>query len=458
MSLKVEQDLGFARLLSLSGYTHAQQPLSFTQSGIPGQPITGRSAIETNILGRSSTFTQELQLSSKSDLRFQWIAGTFYFHDDTEVQLDAFGTCIAAVCAGVPVPTHTTGSPTTRSISGYGEGTYDVTDTTHVTLGARYTQDKKALTGLAEPLQGLPNTPAALPRTVPLFPGAPYPGNPAGIPTSVIFSKVTFKAVLAQDITSRIHTYASFNRGFKSGGYNPISFSNPPSKSETLDAYEIGLKSDLFNRLLRVNLSAFHYDYSDIQLRSTAPPAPVGGAILINAARARSNGFDAEINFVPTRSLSVNGNLEYLDAKYTSFPGGTCVTLRAIGGAVLGGSIAVACDFSGVPLVQSPKFSFNLGFVYTLQTSTGRFAFAANDGYKSTYNFTAVGRIKNASYHLVNTSLTWTVPSGRYDLQLFAKNLNGAYYYMVGQEATGGNDLYLPGSPRTYGFTADLHF
>lgn len=459
VSLKIEQDLHFANLLSLTGYTHARQPLAFTQSGIPGRAVAGQSAIETAIFGKSKTFTQELQLSSQaSDSPFQWIGGLFYLRDNTMVRLDAFGTCIGTVCAAAPLPTRTTGYPTTRSISGYGEGTYNVTDTTHITLGARYTRDKKGLTGLAEPLRGLPNSPAALPATVPLVPGAPYAGNPAGIPTSVTFSKVTFKGVLAQDFTDQVHGYVSFNRGFKSGGYNPITFSNPPSRPETLDAFEVGLKSELFDRLVRLNLSAFHYDYKDIQLRSTAPPAPVGGSILINAAKARSNGFDAEFSFVPSRALTINGNLEYLDAKYKSFPGGTCVTTRVVGGAILGGSAAATCDLSGAPLPQSPKFSYNIGFVYTLETDMGRFALAANDGYKSRYNFAPDGRIRNAAYHLVNSSLTWTAPGGGYDVQLFVKNLTNAYYYATGQASTGGNDLYLPGAPRTYGVTAGVHF
>lgn len=458
VSLKFDQDLGSAKLMSLTAYTHARQPLSFAQSGVPGLPATGRSAIETAILGRSRTFTQELQLSSSSSSRFQWIAGAYYLRDDTLVQLDAYGTCVGSVCAGAPVPTRTTGFPTTRSISGYGEGTYDITDSTHLTLGARYTHDKKGLSGTAEPLQGRPNTPLALPSSVPLFPGAPYPGNPNGIPTSISASKLTFKAVLAQDFTDSIHGYASFNRGFKSGGFNPVTFANPPSRPETLDAYELGLKSDLFDRLLRVNLSLFRYDYRDIQLRSTAPPAPVGGAILINAAKARSKGFDVELSLAPTRSLTINGNMEYLDARYTSFPGGTCVTPRVIGGAVLGGSSATPCDLAGARLIQSPKFSYNVGFTYKLETDVGRFLIAANDGYKSTYNFDPSGRVKSSPYHLVNASVTWTTPSGIFDLQLFVKNLTNSYYYMTGQAATGGNDLYLPGSPRTYGMTAGVHF
>jgi len=458
-SLKIEQDLHFANLMSLTGYTYARQPVGFTQSGIPGRPVSGQAAVEVAILGSGSTFTQELQLSSQSSgSPFKWIGGIFYLHDNTEVRLDSYGTCVGTVCAASPLPTRTTGRPTTRSISAYGEGTYDITEATHVTLGVRYTRDRKALTGLVEPLAGRPNSVTTLPASTVLRPGDPYTGNPGGIPTSVTASKVTFKGVIAQDFSDNVHGYLSFNRGFKSGGYNPISFTNLPSRPETLDAYEIGLKSELFDRMLRLNLSAFHYNYRDIQLRTTAPPAPPGGSILFNAARARSNGVDAEFSFVPSRSLTINGNLELLDAKYTSFPGGQCVMTRVIGGAVLGGSTAVPCDLSGARLVQSPKFSYNIGFVYTLETGAGRLALAANDGYKSRYSFSGDGRIQNAAFHLVNASLTWTSPNGRYDIQVYGKNLTGAYYYTAGQPATGGNDLYAPGAPRTYGVTAGVHF
>jgi iron complex outermembrane receptor protein len=115
---------------------------------------------------------------------------------------------------------------------------------------------------------------AGYPDSIPAFPaGTVTTPAQGGIATDVTFNKLTWKAVLAQDLSDRIHAYASYNRGFKSGGFNPTSFTNPASKPEVLDAFEVGVKSELFDRKLRLNLSGFYYDYKGIQLRSTAPPA-----------------------------------------------------------------------------------------------------------------------------------------------------------------------------------------
>ena len=459
VNLKIEQDLGFARLISLSSYSHAHQPLLFTQSGNPGNPVLGQSAVENNQIGTDRSITQEFQLTSDSSTSpFKWVAGAFYFNDDTTIDNAAYGTCIGTVCAAAPVPIETIASAKTKSYSGYGEGTYSITRGTRLTLGLRYTSDDKSLSGTTIPYPGRPNTPAALPAGTVVHPGDAYPGNSAGIDTSSTFSKLTYRAVLAQDFTSDINGYISYNRGFKSGTYNPVAFNNPASRPEVLDAYALGLKSRLFDRLLTLNLEGFIYDYKDIQLRSTAPPALPGTALLLNAGRAKVHGFDVDLVLTPVRNLTINGNVEFLDAHYTSFVGGTCVTARVIGGAVLGGYAAAPCDLSGAKLIQSPDFSFNIGGTYTVQSPVGDFTLAANDSYKSSYVFVADGSIANAPYHLVNTSLTWMPPSGRYEVQLFAKNLTNSYYYVGGAAGVAGNQLYTSGAPRTYGVQFGVHF
>jgi len=459
VSLKADQDLEFATFTSLTSYSHAEQPLRFTQSGSPGAPVLGRSAVELNLFGRSSTFSQELQLTSaKSDSPFEWVVGAFYLNDDTFLRQETYGTCIGSSCAPAPIPTRLYSYPTTRSYSGYGEGTYEVTSTTRVTLGARYTYDEKALSGYTEPLPGLPNSPAALPPTVVIHPGDPYPGNPTGIPTESVYPKVTYRAVLAQDLSDHITTYVSYNRGFKSGTYNPIAFNNAPVHPEVLDAFAAGIKSELFDRLLRINIEGFHYNYKDLQLRSTAPPAPVGGALLLNAAKAKIDGVDADFTLAPSRNFSIYGSVEYLDAHYESFAGGTCVTPRTIGGAILGGSTATPCDLSGMRLPQAPEFSFTLGASYAVDTGIGRITAAINDSFKGRYNLVADGYIQNAPHHLLNSSLNWESSNGYYNAQLYGRNLTNSYYYVGAGEAVANNDLYLAGAPRTYGVTLGFKF
>ena len=90
--------------------------------------------------------------------------------------------------------------------------------------------------------------------------------------------------MLAQDIDDDVHLYTSHNLGFKSGAFNGNGFTNPPVNPELLYATEAGAKTELFDRRVRVNLAYFCYTYKNVEVRSTAPPALPGNALLLNAA------------------------------------------------------------------------------------------------------------------------------------------------------------------------------
>ena len=450
VSLKAEHRFGFATLTSLTGYIHNQSPSLQTQSPVLGQVAPGQTTINLGAFQRAETVSEDLQLTSSHPGPFQWIAGAFFYDDRTTIRTDVYPTCIGNVCSPGIIPNRTTGHQSTRSYSGYGEGTYSFRTGTHVTLGLRYTSDEKSLTGTLVPLPGFPASIPAFPPSVVTHPGQPFPGSPNGIATDVTFNKLTYKAVLAQDITDAIHAYVSYNRGFKSGGFNPIAFTNPASRPEVLDDYEVGVKSELFDRKLRLNVAGFYYDYSDIQLRSSAPPALPGGTILFNAASARNYGVDADFVFAPSHRLTINGGIELLNARFRSFPSAVCTAPRPISPAGTGGTFSVPCNLAGFALPQAPDFSASIGFTYALPTSIGDFELNANDGYKSSFAWEPDNRLRQGAYHLVNASLTYTPDHSRFSFQVYGRNLNGEYYFTSAANG-GGNDAALPGAPRTFG-------
>lgn len=449
VSLKAEHGLGLATLTSTTGYINNRSPSLQTQSPILGQPVFGRGTINLGGVQTAKTFSQELQLASSDQASaLQWMIGGFYYHDDTMIQTQVYGTCIANVCDTNPrlIPSQTTGFQKTESLAAFAEGTYSITPSTRLTLGLRYTSDNKKLTGNLVALQGRPNSIPALPPSV--------VQSPAGvIDTDVTFGKLTWRAVLAQDLAEDIHAYASYNRGFKSGGFNPISFTNPVSRPEVLDAFELGLKSELLDRRLRVNVSGFYYDYKDIQLRTSAPPAPPGGTILYNAASAKIKGVDVDFEAAPVDGLVINGGFEILDANYSSFPAAVCTAVSPTGF----GTVSSICNLSDQRLPQAPKFSYSLGITYTARTSLGTFEANANDGYKSTFAWEPDNRLKQEGYHVINASLTFTPNESGFSLQVYGRNLGGKYYFVSGANG-GGNDGYVPGAPRTYGVKARYRF
>ena len=220
----------------------------------------------------------------------------------------------------------------------------------------------------------------------------------------------------------------------------------------------MGLKSQFFERRVRLNASVFNYDYKDMQLRSTAPPAPPGGFLQLNAANASVKGVDLDFSYRATSSLTLNGGFEYLDAKFETFTGGTCFKPRPIAGPVLGGVTASACDLSGYAMPNAPKFSSSLGFKYAIDTAAGPLVLTANDQYRSDYPFVADGSLQNKAYHVVNASATWTPPNDHFDIQLYVKNLTNSYYATGATGGIVGSNVMYPGAPRTVGVTLSYHY
>lgn len=455
-SLRIDHEFGFADFFSLTAYQYGRQSSRLSQNGIAGNPVNGQSSQDVLIDFNYNTLSQEFQLSSKDKGPLEWVVGAFYYHDNTNVQTALLTTCVGAVCApaagGVPRLTHT--RPTTRSYSGYADGTYSLTDSTRVTVGLRYTYEEKAFSGFSEPYLGLPNS----------VPAAPIVTTPATLDLHKTYPKLTYRAVLAQDFTDNFRGYISYNRGFKSGNYNPNNLTNPAVRPEILDAFEAGIKSELFDRKLRFNLAGFYYDYKDVQVRSIAGP-PGTPNISQNVAAARAKGIDGQIDFVPVNGLTLSGGFEYLDAYYRDYPGAVCAAVRPTPypAGVLGGGIAANCtaanasNLAGNALPISPKWSGNLTLTYVMNTGIGSFTWVANDNYKSRFTFTPDNTVSQTGYHMTAASLTWAAPDKTYDVRLFVNNLFDKYRYVAGQGSTQGF-VYVPGEPRTYGITVGAHF
>jgi iron complex outermembrane receptor protein len=457
-SLKIQQDLGFASLTSLTAYQTSNEKTTFDGSSpFPGEPIAGQAAPYDYFLERSRTFSQELTLTSTpSASRLNWVAGAFYYNDHSELALSTLTTCVSGVCAPGFIPTTNTGYPSTHSYSGYADGTYRFFKATRLTVGLRYTDETKYLSGSVVPIAGQPDSVATLPASTVLYPGEP--GLPIVIPTRLHFDKLTYRFVLAQDFTDNIHGYISDNLGFKSGAFNANVFTNSPALPELLYAYEAGVKSELFDHRVRLNLAGFYYDYDNVQVRSTAPPAPAGNALIENAAKERMYGVDGDFAVVVAKGLVVNGGFEVLDAKYVNYPGTTCSSYgtKTVNGVLVGVITNTGCNLAGYTVPLSPPFSANVGFVYTTEVHGGALALSANDHYNTSYPLAPDNSIRQNGHHVLDASLTWTSPNKAYDVQIFGKNLNGAYYFQNG--IASNNYEVLPGPPRTYGVTIGFHY
>lgn len=426
-SLNINHDFGGVSLVSISSVRKGKVVQSFDNDGTPAVALDAY--IDSQ---RTRTVTQEIQLLSDPSSSIKWIVGGFFLDDRSSFAapngLGLFGSAV-----GTAVLIQNTIK--TRSYSGFGEVTVPLGEQTEFTGGIRYTSDKRSIFGKTDVLTA--STPGA-----PLFLSIP------SVAQNNTENKPSWRAVLNHKFTPEIMTYLSYNRGFKSGNFNAVTASDAPFKSETVDAFEVGLKSKLFDNRLRFNLAAFYYKYSNLQL------SVLQGFNLatINAANSRILGADLDGEFAFTNDLRLRFGASYLNTKFQDFPNAQCSS-RSPGGI----TTLFVCDATGNNLTRSPKFTATLSPAFGFDTNFGRIDMSATYVYNSGFYWEPDNRIKQSSYSLLSGQVGWTDLSKRFGVKAFAKNLTNEKYalWMV---AFAFGDEYAAAPPRTYGVEANFKF
>lgn len=446
VSAKIEQTFDWAKLVSLSSYRELRTRADNSLSQSPVSPVVFES------VATDHDYTEELQLLSPSSSRISWIVGAFFMNRNSAYQpfkitgLEFNGPpfCFTPNCTGSLTTFDSSGS---RSLAGYaqttiplGAGSDGQPAKTRLTLGARYTIDHITLSGTQD------------------F-GAFAVSVPPG--TAKTYRRATFRAVLDHKFTPNVMTYVSFNTGYKAGLYNLGGPADPPTAPESLNAYEAGIKADFLDKHLRVNISAFHYDYKDVQLTIVVPT----GTQLVNAAAAKIDGVDFSIDALPVNGLRLTASGEFLPrAKYVHFPSGTTsipcvvyVTDPLNPGPLCkyypGGNAQFNVDLSGNRMIMAPKFSLTLTANYTFHA----FALNASYKYQSKFYSTVDNNFPLPGYGVVNLGLNWTSPGDKWRLGVWADNVLDKKYivrinappYAVGE---------VPGAPLTFGANVTRNF
>jgi iron complex outermembrane recepter protein len=422
-ALTIEHEFDWATFTSITSRDVSTSELSIDSDLGP------QNRLLVDISGPKKSWTQELQLGSPNGSSLQWIVGVFYYHGDWfQAPSRSSGTAVAPL-----LYRQSNARQSTNSYAAYGQATVPVTTSTNVTAGLRYTIDRR---------QHDVTTSTSNPATPPIV----FPTEHAED------RKLTWRLAVDQEITERVLAYASYSRGFKSGLFNIGNPGNPPVKPQTIDAYEIGLKSDLFDRHVRLNLSAFRYDISDVQLRTTVPPNPA--PIFYNAAKSRVYGAEGELEVYVSPRFSVQANVAYLSGEYTSFPNAVYYRVNSAPG--FGLTVLTGQDASGNDTVFTPHWVTNLSAQYRLPTSIGSFTLGGTWNYNDGYFFDPQNRTTQPAYHQVNANLTWEPEDGKW-VRLWMNNLLDERYYTTIQPSNFG-DLYFPAAPRTYGVTLGAEF
>ncbi len=421
-SLTVSHDFGAVALTSITAYRRTDYAFAFDGDATPAPVLRFETAVNER------QFSQELQLSGGAPGSLEWTAGAFYFDADGQQSVLFSGTSLPTLITRAVY-----GGQSTRSYAAYAQLTYPVLDNTRITLGARYNSEKRGLNGnvLLTALDGSVTRPTVVPTG-----------------TDATFNKLTWRIALDHDLAPDVLAYASYNRGFRSGGFNPSNLTNPPFRPEVLDAYEVGLKSSLFDRRVRLNVGAFFYNFNDIQLSQFV----LGVQTIRNAARAELYGVDLDAEILVNSQLRLSGSFEYLKGEFKSFPGAAfAVPLPAGGNGVMIG------DASGKNMIRAPRFTGNIAADYTLPIAAHLSAdLNVTYSYNGGFFWEPDNFVKQAPYSLVNARASLNFDD-RHKITFWARNITNEYYDSTSSAAAVGT-VASPGEPRTYGVALQTKF
>jgi iron complex outermembrane recepter protein len=442
VSLRVDQNVDFAQLSSISAYRSSKYLDAFSSATpYPLQNIIINTA--------DTQLTQEFQLTSVQSGPLQWVVGAFFLHDDSDENpgIVEFGGPLVLPPphgAGLPASVSTYGEEKTNSGSLYGQTTLAITTADHLTLGFRYTDERRQMvaTQMAELANGLTIYPLAPPHT------SPFVAPPALTPSET-FTAPTWRFSYDHRFSNEVLGYVSYNRGFKSGGFNPGDPTQPAYKPETLDAYEIGVKTDLWDRRLRLDTAAYYYHYKDIQVSNFL----AGSIAYYNGAVAEIYGLDADLTAVVTEHLTLTAGVSYVHDRYTDFPDAQFYMPNP----VAGGNTIVTQSADGNRLPLTPDETFNLSGDYRHPLPAGSLGLNVTYLYSTRYVFDPSNTLYQPAYSLVNATISWTAPGDRLIASLWGKNLSNTVVADGLLTSTfGALSNYAP--PRTYGAKVEVKF
>ncbi|MHB8284292.1 MAG: TonB-dependent receptor, partial [Caulobacteraceae bacterium] len=379
-------------------------------------------------------YSQEVRLASPTTGRFQYVVGGFLWYTDENdwfsrydnectsstlaVEADGFQPCAAGSSTYLTINGPAAWDTKFYNEATFGEATFNITDKLRLIGGARYTFDRVSYR--------LTRNYSATPPTGVSVPGISSPVSLSGATDD---SGPSGKVGLQYDFTPHIMGYATYSRGYKGPAfnvfYNMTAANAAPIAPETSDSYEIGLKTELFDRKLTFNVAAFDERFYNFQANSFTL---VNGAVtttLTNAGDVRSEGVELEATWRPVRDLTVTGGYTYDDA--------IIVAYHCDASSLTAANYATCVGHDGKQLPFAPKNKFDTTIDWRLPLD-GIAPFDTDatltDSYTSLTNFdidqTPLAR--QPGYILVDASLTFTTKDGHYHLSFIAKNLTNQYY------------------------------
>ena len=400
---------------------------------------TAAPASASSLVGPEQSFSQEIRFSSKGQTRFKWTVGGVYFN--------YMGGFLPAhiVQGGGDLDINIRSHSRTSSIAGFAQGTFAVTDALNLTAGIRYTDESKNASGTQILTFSPPFTTVIQHRP----PGTVVQTRTVSA-NSTSYDPVTYRLAADYRISPELMAYASYSVGSKSGGFNIGVIPLTPYRPETLDAAEVGFKSDLFDRRLRLDVSAYDYYYNNMQVSSIAS----GVLNILNAASAHIYGVEADADVVVNDNFSIDGGVSWIHDRFSSFRDATFYVPNP--GAAGGNSTLTAQNATGHRLPNTPDWTLQVTPTYQTPIGANNLSVTATFAYNDGWYGDPSNRTRQPSYWLINGSANFTIAK-KYSLIAWVKNLtNQQYDRQLSETAT--TDAYILAPGRTFGLTLRARF
>ncbi len=453
--LNLEYALENHTIYGVLGYREQESRLPNEYLGTPYESFFAASRDDDR-----ETFQIEARVASELEGNLNYVAGVFYQTNDAEFcvlqQLgltEFFGP--PSVVPGVldnRNPLLLCNAQDSTSWAGFVDLTIDLSDKLSLGIGARYTYEEKDYIARG-----------GLPVSI-IFPAGgfrePLDGQDFSLADFAVeeqdddWSEPTWRVTASYQFSNDIFGYLTVSRGFKSGGYNDQAgsggFDNFPLQSydpEFADNIEVGVKSNLLDDRIRLNLTYFNVKYEDFQ-RSTVVSVP-GTAFqetrTFNAAEVDAQGLELEFTALLAENLTLSANVGWLDTEYDSF-----VLDRNLDG--------ILEDFSGRDVVRSPEITAGVVLTYDHDLSGGG---------SLQYNLNYLYEDENTYYYnddigeefdtileertILGASVTWRDAEEKYFVSFFGKNLTDDRYKTASQAVGILWTFSNYGPPRTFG-------
>lgn len=446
-SARVKWDVGFGDVTSTTAYSHTR-----SKEWVDSDASYAPECLEIANVGAGvgcvapfdtildKTFQQEMLFSSDEFGAFSFVAGANYFSGRSTVDVRVSDFATGAFPAGdlsVNYPsifTYNT-SIKTKAIGLFAEGTFKATDHLTAIAGIRYSDEKKS-------------------GTTSFFGGADSPLVP------IKDDAWTPRVSLVYEIADRTNIYATWSKGFKSGlipggnaGYIQGSPDPLPSvKPEKITAYEVGFKTAR-SGAYTLNLAAFYYDYTDVQVQASLGS---GGTVIAiqNAASAEIYGFDVDGSLTLSNDFSIRAGASWIPrARYENFTGAQVALPPGTYGGFVNGQLV---DLSGQRMFKTPKFTGNIALNYEHDYDFGKVEATVTGYYASRLYYDPTYLFSTDEFKL-GAEVAFTPSESPFRLAFWVRNLtnNDA---AVSYQLTSNASVLTPGDPRSMGITAGFTF